>query len=384
FCTACGGGGRFRTGKWRPRELFLVGRKTCSLQHERLGPTVTEFKVLRAPEELPDSVLDLMEALWRVENLKVNGLPRVMNSSLGIETFDKLETRATRSRAEMRRLLSAPGEPGRQRYVALMWAAPVARRKPPAPAAQQPAPASSPLSDPLTAPLAPHVPSDPEATLRGFASADVDLVHGIVYISYSLLCPPSPATFNAAFAALFKGLRSDLRARYDPDPPSLNHVWLAERRQVIKTPIPDAAPPPHVRAPVAPDAPPRAAIWEALGFRPLADHVGGQRKRGLPVCMEWFERWRYLPPGTESEFEDFAVAFDRGSANSRSQLFGCTGAHPSHSKPSSTPCNGGSPGVGGVQPVFNASQPAGYSSRGLLVSKNMVLSWKLAGGNGTK
>ncbi|KAJ3096998.1 hypothetical protein HDU96_000568 [Phlyctochytrium bullatum] len=37
FCTQCGGGGAFRTGKWRPRELFLPGRRNCTLSHIRYG-----------------------------------------------------------------------------------------------------------------------------------------------------------------------------------------------------------------------------------------------------------------------------------------------------------------------------------------------------------
>lgn len=35
----CGGGGgvRLGTGKWRSKELFKDGKKTCSLRHQRLG-----------------------------------------------------------------------------------------------------------------------------------------------------------------------------------------------------------------------------------------------------------------------------------------------------------------------------------------------------------
>jgi len=35
----CGGGGGIRlgTGKWRSKELFKEGKKTCSLRHQRLG-----------------------------------------------------------------------------------------------------------------------------------------------------------------------------------------------------------------------------------------------------------------------------------------------------------------------------------------------------------
>lgn len=38
-CSDCGGGGgaRLGVGKWRSKELFTNGRKTCSLSHLRLG-----------------------------------------------------------------------------------------------------------------------------------------------------------------------------------------------------------------------------------------------------------------------------------------------------------------------------------------------------------
>ncbi len=38
-CSDCGGGGgsRLGAGKWRCRELFVPGRKTCKLSHDRLG-----------------------------------------------------------------------------------------------------------------------------------------------------------------------------------------------------------------------------------------------------------------------------------------------------------------------------------------------------------
>ncbi|KAI8814235.1 hypothetical protein BJ742DRAFT_786878 [Cladochytrium replicatum] len=37
FCTECGGGGKYRTGKYRPTELFIGSRRTCLLSHVRLG-----------------------------------------------------------------------------------------------------------------------------------------------------------------------------------------------------------------------------------------------------------------------------------------------------------------------------------------------------------
>ncbi|KAJ3110344.1 hypothetical protein HDU96_006678 [Phlyctochytrium bullatum] len=50
FCTNCGGGGQWRSGKWRPKELFLPGRKNCSLNHIRVGaPSTHRYIVFRCP-----------------------------------------------------------------------------------------------------------------------------------------------------------------------------------------------------------------------------------------------------------------------------------------------------------------------------------------------
>ncbi|KAJ3113021.1 hypothetical protein HDU96_003897 [Phlyctochytrium bullatum] len=40
FCSNCGGGGTWRTGKWRPRQLFQEGRRTCNLSHVRFGDKI--------------------------------------------------------------------------------------------------------------------------------------------------------------------------------------------------------------------------------------------------------------------------------------------------------------------------------------------------------
>ncbi|KAJ3100735.1 hypothetical protein HDU97_001962 [Phlyctochytrium planicorne] len=44
LCTRCGGGGTWRSGKWRPRQLFHDERRTCSLSHDRLG-SITRFQI---------------------------------------------------------------------------------------------------------------------------------------------------------------------------------------------------------------------------------------------------------------------------------------------------------------------------------------------------
>ncbi|KAJ3329936.1 hypothetical protein HDU76_006801 [Blyttiomyces sp. JEL0837] len=45
FCTECGGGGKYRTGKYRPVELFPANRRTCSLSHARVGDVSVSHRV---------------------------------------------------------------------------------------------------------------------------------------------------------------------------------------------------------------------------------------------------------------------------------------------------------------------------------------------------
>ncbi|KAJ3098216.1 hypothetical protein HDU97_004198 [Phlyctochytrium planicorne] len=61
LCTQCGGGGTFRTGKWRPRQLFEPGRRTCSLSHDRIGAIshfqITSYACPSSPIESPQGTL---------------------------------------------------------------------------------------------------------------------------------------------------------------------------------------------------------------------------------------------------------------------------------------------------------------------------------------
>ncbi|KAJ3138865.1 hypothetical protein HDU90_000770 [Geranomyces variabilis] len=53
LCTDCGAGGRFRTGKWRPKELFAPGRATCSLSHIRIAAVKTKVALWHLPHDAP-------------------------------------------------------------------------------------------------------------------------------------------------------------------------------------------------------------------------------------------------------------------------------------------------------------------------------------------
>ncbi|KAI8820147.1 uncharacterized protein EV422DRAFT_80681 [Fimicolochytrium jonesii] len=45
LCSDCGAGGKFRAGRWRPLEMFVEGRATCSLSHKRLGNVKSKVAV---------------------------------------------------------------------------------------------------------------------------------------------------------------------------------------------------------------------------------------------------------------------------------------------------------------------------------------------------
>ncbi|KAJ3070266.1 hypothetical protein HDU98_006705 [Podochytrium sp. JEL0797] len=62
FCSECGGGGKERTGKYRPRALFPANRRTCSLPHIRIGHTAVSHRVIEAPIAL-DTQMDILDGV---------------------------------------------------------------------------------------------------------------------------------------------------------------------------------------------------------------------------------------------------------------------------------------------------------------------------------
>ncbi|KAI8807781.1 hypothetical protein BJ742DRAFT_810760 [Cladochytrium replicatum] len=78
FCSECGGGGRNRTGKWRPKELFEKGRKTCSLPHIRIGDATVNYRVLEVPRELTDVVLRGLQDVFFDMALSLYAIPALI------------------------------------------------------------------------------------------------------------------------------------------------------------------------------------------------------------------------------------------------------------------------------------------------------------------
>ncbi|KAJ3236028.1 ATP-binding cassette, sub-B (MDR TAP), member 4 [Chytriomyces hyalinus] len=64
FCAECGGGGKTRTGKFRPRALFPATRRTCGLPHIRQGTSPVHTRVLPGSAVSKKQVLGMRDVLF--------------------------------------------------------------------------------------------------------------------------------------------------------------------------------------------------------------------------------------------------------------------------------------------------------------------------------
>lgn len=89
FCSECGGGGKQRTGKWRPRELFEQGRRTCSLPHIRVGAAEVHYKVVKV-QDLTSDILQGIQDVFFDCLLSLYCVPSVMTNSK-YESFENIK-----------------------------------------------------------------------------------------------------------------------------------------------------------------------------------------------------------------------------------------------------------------------------------------------------
>ncbi|WWC63792.1 uncharacterized protein I303_106397 [Kwoniella dejecticola CBS 10117] len=87
-CTDCGGGGgpRVGIGKWRMKQVFHPGRKTCSLNHIRLGDRTRELGVHVTPTDFsPEQIKEVLtrcKALWNEKTLARLAVPEMLEVDL--------------------------------------------------------------------------------------------------------------------------------------------------------------------------------------------------------------------------------------------------------------------------------------------------------------
>ncbi|KAJ3297516.1 hypothetical protein HK104_000418, partial [Borealophlyctis nickersoniae] len=110
FCTECGGGGKYRTGKYRPVELFPANRKTCLLSHVRIGKSGLEYQVYSGGEVSRDS-LHWYGRIYMDAFLSLYATPRVMEEVACFNTFSLVRHFLRDAwQATMQELLTPPSE----------------------------------------------------------------------------------------------------------------------------------------------------------------------------------------------------------------------------------------------------------------------------------
>ncbi|KAI7954269.1 hypothetical protein MJO28_006816 [Puccinia striiformis f. sp. tritici] len=139
-CTDCGGGGgsRLGVGKWRCKELFSDGRRTCILSHQRQGAstevitTVWRVRQLSGKPELETLVGQLRE-LVKHSLYAALATPEILESGLArVSTFDDIKTMYANGWKQIQPLIHEDVEnsTGRRRYVGLRWTKPHPRKGP--------------------------------------------------------------------------------------------------------------------------------------------------------------------------------------------------------------------------------------------------------------
>ncbi|KNZ50747.1 hypothetical protein VP01_425g2 [Puccinia sorghi] len=139
-CTDCGGGGgsRLGVGKWRCKELFSDGRRTCILSHQRKGAsndvitTVWRVRQLTENPEL-DTLAGQLQELVKHSLYAALATPEILESGLArVTTFDEIKTMYANGWKQIKPLIyeDVEASKARRRYVSLRWTKPHPRKGP--------------------------------------------------------------------------------------------------------------------------------------------------------------------------------------------------------------------------------------------------------------
>ncbi|KAI9347780.1 hypothetical protein DFJ73DRAFT_451931 [Zopfochytrium polystomum] len=133
FCTECGGGGKYRTGKYRPVELFSSGRRTCNLSHVRVGDAQLAYRVYDSTSEhLTATVLTESKALLAEGITSLLACPRVMGESGNtkqVSSIAAIDAAVSSTWASCLTDLSTVPSDGRKRMLAACFMPRVPRKK---------------------------------------------------------------------------------------------------------------------------------------------------------------------------------------------------------------------------------------------------------------
>ncbi|KAJ3202547.1 hypothetical protein HDU67_000435 [Dinochytrium kinnereticum] len=293
FCSECGGGGKSRTGKWRPKELFSKNRKTCSLPHIRIGNAVVLYRVLEVPKELSsgvmrgvkdvffDCLLSLyaipsiietprfgsylnvrseVEQLWNrtVEDAITNDLPTGLGGGKMYLTVAWIEKRH-RNRGKGKNAVNKAPVPWLQKLALEGTVAPLKQE-----------PASPNMNDDVRDAKDSPPPAGIERCYTAFAIFEWDRAHGSLFILQMAprsIFVPTMESYGELIRRGVERVQADVRR---DNAPSLEHLWCWTRAEE------------HARLKVIP---------ERLGFVPVEQYV----RANPAVDRNGFEREGYGP-----------------------------------------------------------------------------------------
>ncbi|GAA5820923.1 hypothetical protein JCM11251_001879 [Rhodosporidiobolus azoricus] len=136
-CSDCGGGGGQKgVGRWRSKEVFTKGRKTCMLSHTRLG-TVNEmdydvFPISRLSRQDQLDVVEHCRELYNTTLLGTIAVPDMIESVCPLaRSYHEAEKICVDSWLTYEPLITTDIESSAniRRYIALRWARPTTRKK---------------------------------------------------------------------------------------------------------------------------------------------------------------------------------------------------------------------------------------------------------------
>ncbi|RKO85588.1 hypothetical protein BDK51DRAFT_47859 [Blyttiomyces helicus] len=296
WCTECGGGGRFRTGKWRPKELFQPRRRTCSLAHDRTGQVDYAYEVFETPTEIfsavlpkhnPTTFLSFLETFWMQRYLNTRAKPLLM-LQLGLFPYPLLEERARASWGKARVMMTERGAGTNRRFLCLVWAvsdAPKTKKH-----------RKEAEHIPWVGGAHPGAPDAAErrAALVGISNCELNPSHGTLHISYSI------GDNYHVFTAVGICVERILAEPRAPDQPPLKYLWMCNRHAAPADPAvtqeseassssraSSAGPSPATSNP-----PPASVDDEEFGFRPLRAFLDSVDN---PPPAEYFDRKVYYP-----------------------------------------------------------------------------------------
>lgn len=120
FCSECGGGGKTRTGKWRPIEMFEKGRRTCALPHLRVGDSHFNT-VCYSQSELTGAIISQIQDVFFDSYLSYYAGPTFMK--IQNNSFEDLikETIMPLWNEGVLRYISSPPPKDVSRYIIIEW-----------------------------------------------------------------------------------------------------------------------------------------------------------------------------------------------------------------------------------------------------------------------